>query len=1044
MKYVADGKVTIDSELNDKGLEQGLSNMQKKLEGAGSKLQSVGGKLTKGLTLPIVAAGTGAILMAKNFDDSMRKVKATMGDSLGATTAEAEKNFKALRDEAQRLGATTAFSASDAAGAMEVLALQGWETNQIMEGTGPILNAASAGGLELAHAAEIVAGNLAAFSLDADKAEWAADMLQVTSSGSATSMAELGEALVTAGGTAANAGMTLDQTNAILGTFSNTGLKGSRAGTTFNAMLRDLKDGAEDGKVSFGEFDVELYNADGTMRDMTSVLEDMENNMEGMTTAQKDAAIASVFGSAAQQGVNTILGQGVDTVRDLEEAMKNGAGASQKAADEMEGGIGGSFRSLNSAIEGLAIAFGDVLAPYVQKIADKLADLLGWFTNLSEEMKKKIVVIGAIVAAIGPLITFLGTMIIVISKVIGAFAMLSPPILIAIAAIGAIIAIGVQLYRHWDTVKEKAIQVFGHFQPLLDTVKGAFQNLVDSVGPILESLKTLWQSLIPILQKVVAIVGGVLAVAFGVLISTFNAVVAAIGPIINALINFVDFAVNMVNVIVALFTGDFAGAWEYLQDAAQSTIDLFVNLFTGLIDFVVTFVQTIIEFFHNLYMTLVGNSIIPDMVEAIVEWFQNMFEWLIEIVMNIVEFVTDAFMAIFEVISDYLEMAWEIVSSIWEFIQEVFVNALEFLKALVTGDFEGMRDAIQNIMESAKQLLENIWNAIDGFLTKTLGGIWDTIKSIFSSIFSTISSVLSNISSTISSVWNAIRSTITSVLNGIRSVISSVWNAIRSVITSVLNGIRSVVTSVWNGIRSVITGVVNGIRSVVSSVFNAIRSVISSIMNGIRSVITSVWNGIRSTISSVVNSIRSTISSIFNSLRGIVTGAMSGVRNAVSNGIKGALRAVTSMGSAFKNAGSKIVSMIADGIKGAASKVTGAAKNLMGKVRDFLPFSPAKEGPLTDIDKLNFGGPIEGSIDDAIPDVQAKMNAMLKVPNFQHPGDKKPKPKPVTKNDDSDRPVHIENVMVLDGEVLARASIDPIDTMLSDRISIESYLKGDR
>ncbi len=1019
---MADGKVTIDSELNDKGLEQGLSNMQKKLEGAGTKLQSVGGKLTKGLTLPIVAAGTGAILMAKNFDDSMRKVKATMGDSLGATTAEAEKNFKALRDEAQRLGATTAFSASDAAGAMEVLALQGWETNQIMEGTGPILNAASAGGLELAHAAEIVAGNLAAFSLDADKAEWAADMLQVTSSGSATSMAELGEALVTAGGTAANAGMTLDQTNAILGTFSNTGLKGSRAGTTFNAMLRDLKDGAEDGKVSFGEFDVELYNADGTMRDMTSVLEDMENNMEGMTTAQKDAAIASVFGSAAQQGVNTILGQGVDTVRDFEEAMKNGAGASQKAADEMEGGIGGSFRSLNSALEGLAIAFGDVLAPYVQKIADKIADLLGWFTNLSDEMKKKIVVIGAIVAAIGPLITFLGTVIIVISKVIGAFAMLSPPILIAIAAIGAIIAIGVALAANWDAVKAKAIQVFGHFQPLLDTVKGAFQNLVDSVGPIMESLKTLWQSLIPLLQKVGAIVGGVLAVAFGVLISTFNAVVAAIGPIINALINFVDFAVNMVNVIVALFTGDFAGAWEYLQDAAQSTIDLFVNLFTGLIDFVVTFVQTIIEFFHNLYMTLVGNSIIPDMVEAIVEWFQNMFEWLIEIVMNIVEFVTDAFMAIFEVISDYLEMAWEIVQSIWEFITEVFTSALEFIKALVTGDFEGMRDAIQNIMESAKQLLENIWNAIDGFLTKTLGSIWETVKSIFSNIFSTISSILSNIQSTI----------------------SSIWNAILSVITGVLNGIRSVVTSVWNGIRSVITGVVNGIRSVVSSVFNAIRSVISSIMNGIRSTISSVWNGIRSTVSSVVNSIRSTISSIFSSLSGIVTGAMSGVRNAVSNGIKGALKAVTSMGSAFKNAGSKIVSMIADGIKAAASKVTGAAKNLMGKVRDFLPFSPAKEGPLQDLDRLDFEGPIEGSIDDAIPDVQAKMNSMLKVPNFDPPGDKKPKPKPETNNGKTVKPVHIENVIVVDGEELARAAVDPIDTMLSDRVSIESYLKGDR
>src|SRR5690625_7855885 len=107
---------------------------------------------------------------------------------------------------------------------------------------------------------------------------------------------------------------------------------------------------------------------------------------------------------------------------------------------------------------------------------------------------------------------------------------------------------------------------------------------------------------------------------------------------------------------------------------------------------------------------------------------------------------------------------------------------------------------------------------------------------------------------------------------------------------------------------------------------------------------------------SVENGIRSVISSIFNSLRGIVTGAMSGVRNAVSTGIKGALKVVTGMGSSFKEAGGKIISMIADGIKGAASKVTGAAKDLMGKVRNLLPFSPAKDGPLTDVDQLNFGG----------------------------------------------------------------------------------------
>jgi len=165
-------------------------------------------------------------------------------------------------------------------------------------------------------------------------------------------------------------------------------------------------------------------------------------------------------------------------------------------------------------------------------------------------------------------------------------------------------------------------------------------------------------------------------------------------------------------------------------------------------------------------------------------------------------------------------------------------------------------------------------------------------------------------------------------------------------------------------------------------VFNGIRSIINSVMNGIRSTISSIWNGIRSTVSSVVNGIRNTISNIFNSLKGIVSNAFSAVRSAVSSGITGAYKAVTGKVKDFFNAGKNIVTSIADGIKGAVGKVTGAISNVASKIRDFLPFSPAKEGPLMDLNRLDFEGPIGDSLENAIPDVQAKMNAMLKVPTM--------------------------------------------------------------
>src|SRR5699024_2852643 len=229
--------------------------------------------------------------------------------------------------------------------------------------------------------------------------------------------------------------------------------------------------------------------------------------------------------------------------------------------------------------------------------------------------------------------------------------------------------------------------------------------------------------------------------------------------------------------------------------------------------------------------------------------------------------------------------------------------------------------------------------------------------------------------------------------------------------------------SVWNFIRSIISGVVNSIRSVISSGFNAARSVVTSTVNAIRSV----------------------VSSVFNALRGIVSGAMSGVRNAISNGMQGALRAVTSVGSAFRNAGSKIVSMIADGIKAAAGKVTGAAKDLMGKVRNLLPFSPAKEGPLTDLHKLNFGGTIADSIDrgksTAIVAAQQMMDSIRHSvdPNINVGSsfsNTRLNRQGTLADNQTGRPIIIHNITNLDSEVIAQGTYEHTDNLMGNKTNL--------
>jgi TP901 family phage tail tape measure protein len=275
-----------------------------------------------------------------------------------------------------------------------------------------MLNLASAASMDLSSAADIVTDTMSAFGMEATEAEKAADIFAKTMSSSNTDVTQLGEAMKYVGASANAAGMDLEQTNAILGKLADAGLKGSTGGTVLAGMLREVQANAKDGAIAIGETSVAVYDAQGNMRDMTSILADVEKATKGMSNEQRNAALSAVWGAEAIRGVNIIMESGTDSVRELEDALRNSAGASEEMKNKMEGGIGGAFRSLKSATEGLAIAFGEILAPYIQSLAEKITSLVQWFSGLSDGMKKTILIVAGIAATIGPVLLILGHLII--------------------------------------------------------------------------------------------------------------------------------------------------------------------------------------------------------------------------------------------------------------------------------------------------------------------------------------------------------------------------------------------------------------------------------------------------------------------------------------------------------------------------------------------------------------------------------------------------------------------------------------------------------
>lgn len=388
-----------------------------KMTAMGNVAKSVGGGLTKALTLPLAGAGLASLKVASDFEAGMSKVA-----SLSGATG---KDLKMLEQKAREMGASTKFSATEASEAMSYMALAGWDANEMAAGIEPTLKLAGAAGMDLARTSDIVTDTLSMFGLKAQDATKMTDMLAYTQAKSNTSVEQLGEALKYCGASANAMGYDIADTSALLGVFADSGLKGSIAGTTLNSMFRDMKKHAKGGAIAIGKTKVAITDANGNYRDMADILADVEKATKGMSQAQRDQALSSIWGTEAMKGVNIAMNTGTERLRSLEEGIRSSDGAAKKMYDTMQNNLKGSIDNMKSALEGAGIAIGNILMPAIKGLVDGITNLLTWFNNLDEGTQRVIVAIGATVAVIGPLLLAFGTILTMIPNMVAGWGILT-------------------------------------------------------------------------------------------------------------------------------------------------------------------------------------------------------------------------------------------------------------------------------------------------------------------------------------------------------------------------------------------------------------------------------------------------------------------------------------------------------------------------------------------------------------------------------------------------------------------------------------------
>ena len=367
------------------GIKGSLENMLGgEAESAG---KSAGGKLGSGIAkaagtaakagLAAVTAATGAtvafagsaVQAGSAFDASMSQVAATMG-----TTVD---QIGELRDFAQEMGSTTSFSASQSADALNYMALAGYSAEKSMAMLPNVLNLAAAGGMELAEASDMITDASSALGLEEKETTELVDKMAQAASKSNTSVAQLGSALLTVGGTAKSMKGGTTEIAAALGVLADNGTKGAEGGTALRNVLLGLS--SDKFAKSFGELGVSAYDAEGNMRELKDVLADMNTVMSSMTDEEKTKIIQDAFNKADLKNVNALLATSTERWDELSAAIDNSTGAAQDMADTQLDNLAGDITLFQSALEGAQIAVSDVLTPslrdFVQFGTQGLSDL---------------------------------------------------------------------------------------------------------------------------------------------------------------------------------------------------------------------------------------------------------------------------------------------------------------------------------------------------------------------------------------------------------------------------------------------------------------------------------------------------------------------------------------------------------------------------------------------------------------------------------------------------------------------------------------------
>lgn len=708
-KYDALQREIVETEQELKRLQEQAATTSvtlEKIAAAGDKFEKAGDSITNaGKQISVASAavtglGVAAVKTAADFDSAMANVAAISGAT--------GDDLQALRDKARELGEKTKFSASEAADAMSYMAMAGWKTGDMLSGIEGIMNLAAASGEDLATTSDIVTDALTAFGLTAEDSAHFADILAAASSNANTNVSMMGETFKYCAPVAGALGYSAEDVAEAIGLMGNAGIKSTQAGTALRTMMTKLQGELKLSGEALGEVTIQTANADGSMRELSDILADCRTAFSKMSESEAAAAAETLVGKNAMSGFLALMNSAPGDIDKLRNAIENCDGSAEDMAAIMQDNLNGQLTILKSQLEELAISFGEMLMPVIRKVVTAVQGFVDKLNNMDEAQRKTIITIGLVIAALGPFLVILGTVISTVGKSMKAYASaakgikklmvavksgtgifgklgtalggISAPVLAIVAVIAVLVAAFTHLWKTNDGFRENIIATWTQIK---ETVSNFCQGIVDRLNSlgfefssITEVLKAVWDGFCNLL-------GPVFEGAFRFISDTLSTV-------LDVILNTVDF-------FIAVFSGDWEGAWEAVKN-------IFSSIWNGL-----------------------------------VSWFTNILETI---------------KGVLDVALGWIGTSWE---QVWTNVKNFFTNIWNGIKDFISSTINSISTTISNVITGIKTTVNNVFSAIKTTISNIFNGIKDTATSVWNAIKTAITTPIENAKEKVREAINAIK-----------------------------------------------------------------------------------------------------------------------------------------------------------------------------------------------------------------------------------------------------------------------------------------------